>query len=206
MHVGPAGDDGLDPGNHDAIRPAFTHVDIRQRLGLLGRALGAVALAVGHGDADGEVVGLRVFDIGFQPLMAFAAGALGDPPSRFPQAIEGVVREIALGAAAILAGETHRFQLVEQVFPAAVDREEAVRRRAGQACGHHHFGVVWNIREVIGEAHGVDPGLQTGLIGHRGNQIAADVDARADLAQRLAILLGGHHHGAASFGLHDIRP
>ena len=65
-------------------------------------------------------------DIRLQPVVVFTAGPLGNPPGCFPQSVEGIVSEVALGAACVLASEPHRLQLVEQVLTAAVDGEKAV--------------------------------------------------------------------------------
>ena len=206
VHIGRPRHDGLHAGNHDAIRAPLAHMDIGQRLDLLRRAPGTVALAVGHSDADGEVMRLRVGDIGLEPVMALAAGALGDAPGRFPQPVERVVGQVALGAAAILAGEAHRLELVEQVLPAAIDREEAVDRIAGNSGRDHDLRGFGQERKIVGQPHRVDAGLQPGLIRHRGHQIAADINARGKAAQRFTIGFGGLEHGAGSPSAYNIRP
>jgi hypothetical protein len=73
VHVGPAGDDGLGAGNHDAVGAALDDMHVGIRVGLGVRPLRAVALGVGHGDADGEVGVADVLVVGLRPRQVLGA-------------------------------------------------------------------------------------------------------------------------------------
>src|SRR5581483_5486928 len=118
VHIGGAGDDGLRAPDDDAVGPAFGDVDVDVGVGLAARPDGAVALGVGHGDAQRQVVVLDVVDVVDEPLVTGGgrAGVLGVGHGRGGgQRVQPVVGEVALGAARLPADEAHRFQLLEEV-------------------------------------------------------------------------------------------
>ena len=98
-------------------------------VGLLVRAAAAVALGVGHGDAQRQVLVLHAVQVVEEAgrVLARAAGVV-DARGDLADGVERVVREVALGAAGFLADQAHGFQLVEQVGRAGVDVLQAVHR------------------------------------------------------------------------------
>ena len=69
MHIRRAGDDGLGPANDDTVGAAFLDVEIDIGIGLGARPLGPVALGIGHGDAQRQILGLDMLEIGLEALM-----------------------------------------------------------------------------------------------------------------------------------------
>ena len=106
----------------------------------------AVALAVGHGDAEGEVLSLNPVEVGEEALVQGAAGLLVDAPGGLVDGVEAVLGQVALGAAGVLADQPHRLQLVELVGGRAVDVEEAVNRVAGALLDRRHRLAVLLVR------------------------------------------------------------
>jgi hypothetical protein len=114
VHVGPAGDDGLGAGNHDAVGAAFDDMHVGIRIGLGVRPLGAVALGIGHGDADGEVGVADVFVVGLGAGEVLGAVFGVDRRRALQDAGHGVARQIALGAAGVAADQADRLELLQQ--------------------------------------------------------------------------------------------
>ncbi len=207
VHVGRAGHDRLGAGDHDAARVALDDVDVAVDIGLLVRAQAAVALGVGHRHAQREVLVLhpvqeleepgRVVRGAFRVVQA--RGDLAD-------GIHGVVGEIALRAAGLLAQQPHHFQLVQQVLGRGVDVAEAVDPLAAGVLHRRHQRLVFGLeREVVGEGDRVHARPQQGLVGDAFDAVAVDEDFRAQAAQRFAVLLAGHE-GRGGGGIHGLSP
>lgn len=176
------------------------HVDVG--VCLQARPLGAIALGVGHGDAEREVFILHAMQIGEETLRIIGAmcgvGALG----RLMERVERIMGEIALRAARGFADEPHRFQFREKIGRGLADMRHAVDGLAGRALpGGHQQTVFGRMSEVIGDADGVDAGSEQRLVGDARNRCSVNEHARPIGAQRLAIIGGGHQHGSLSLVL-----
>ena len=173
------------------------HVRIAHGLGM--GAARAVALAVGHGDAEGEILRLHAVEIGEEALVQGAARLLIDAPRRLVDRVEPVLSQIALGAAGVLADEAHRLQLVELVGGRAVDVEEAVDLGAGALLDRRHrMPVALVAREIVGEPERSHARPEARLVGDGGHLIAIDIDARREAPQRFPVFFAGHQHTASS--------
>ena len=82
VHVGRAGDDRLRPRDDDALGVPLDDVDVAVDVGLLVRPLAAVALGVGHGDAERQVLVLEVVQVGGEALAVVACRVVVDPRRR----------------------------------------------------------------------------------------------------------------------------
>ena len=200
MDIGRGGDNGLGAPDHDAAgaAPGDVHVGITYAAWACGTTR-AVALAVCHGDAEGEVLGLHPVQVGEKTLVQSAAGLLIDAPGRLMDGVEPVLRQVSLGAAGVLADEAHGLQLVELVGGGAVDVEEAVDLGA-RALLHrdHRVTVALLAREIVDEPQGRDTRPEAWLVGDGGDLVAVDIDARREAPQRLPVLFAGHQHPAPS--------
>ena len=85
---------------------------------------------------------------------------------RLKNAVQRVMREIALRAAAFLADEPHRLELVEQIGRALVDMQHAVDDLARRALPRRHQRLVLRlVREIVGDADAGNAGRQQRLVG-----------------------------------------
>jgi hypothetical protein len=122
VHIGRAGHDGLGARDDDAARIALDHVQVAVDIGLLVRPAAAVALGIGHGDAQGQVLVLHAVQVLMEARGVLGAAArVVDARRHLADGVERVVRQVALGAAGFLADQPHGLQLVEQVARAGVD-------------------------------------------------------------------------------------
>ena len=195
VHVGRAGDDRLGAADDDAARPAPGDVYI----GIPGRlpvgTARAVALAIGHGDAQGEVFRLDSVEIVEKAPVQVAPGFGVDPVGRLVDGVEAVLRQVALGTARVLADEAHRLELAQLVVGRAVDVEEAVDRRARALLDRRHrIPVVLRAREVVGQPDGGDAWREARLVGDGFDRRAVEPDPRRRAPERLPVILGGHEH------------
>ena len=197
VHIGGTCDDRLGARDDDAILPPLLDVDIGVAVFLLAGALRAVALGVRHGDAERQVAILRVVHIGEEALVIVGPVHVVGEPCRLEDAAESVMGEVALGASGYLAGEPHRFEFGEKVGGIPVDVHHAVHDPAGSMLARgHHLGVLGDVGEVVGDADGIDARPEDGRIRHAFDALAFDKDTRLVGAKRLAIVGGGHQHGA----------
>ena len=138
MHIGRAGDDRLGAPDDDAVGPALLDVEIDIAVDLLARAHGAVALGVGHRDAQRQVAVLNVVEIAEKALAVVGAVTIVGQPGRLEDAVQRVMRQIALRAAGRPADQTDRLELVEQIRRILVDVEHAVDGLARRALARRH--------------------------------------------------------------------
>jgi hypothetical protein len=152
------------------------------------RPLAAVAL----GDAAGQVLVLDAVHIGEKALTVLGAVRGVGLPRRLEDRVEGVVSEIALGAAAVLAQEPDRHELVEQVGARLIEMQHAVDGlAAGPLARQHQNLVLGGTSEIVGEPDRGDAGGQRRRIGGRFDRLSVDEDTRLVAAQRLAIFGDG---------------
>jgi hypothetical protein len=195
VHVGRTGDDGLGAADHDAA-PAVVHrialhdVHIAVRVALLEGASGAVALGVGHGHAQRQVLVLHTVQVVQEACGVFRGAArVVDAGADLADGVQRVVREVALRAAGLLANQAHGFELVEQVAAAHVDVRQPVDEPAtGVLHGSHQTGVFRLERVVVGEGDRVDAGLKCAFVGHAEHPPAIDKHGGVVAAQRFTVV------------------
>ena len=198
VHVGRAGHDRLGPGNDDAPAVALDDVHVAVDVGLLVRPLAAVALRVGHADADAQVLVLEIVQVGHEPLLVVRALVGVDARRRHDQGAEGVVHEIALGAAGLLAEDAHGLELVEEVGAAGVGVQHAVDGLAARRLHRQHDGRELAAQcHVVGDADRVDAGHQLRRVGDALDRLPVDPDPRLVAAQRLPVLPCVHQHAVS---------
>ncbi len=203
VHVGRAGHDRLGARDHDAPRIALDHMQVAVGVGLFVRPAAAVALGIGHGDAQGQVLVLHAVQV-VQEARGVLLGAAGvvDAGRDLADRVERVVREVALGAAGLLADQAHRLQLVEQVAGAGVDVGQPVHPlAAGVLHRRHQRRKPLLQRVVVGQGNGIDAGRQRRLVGHAVDLAAVDEYIRAISPQRFAKLRARHQRGGGG-GIH----
>jgi hypothetical protein len=111
--------------------------------------------------------------------------------------IQGVVRQVALGAAGLLAHQAHGLQLVEQVAAAHVDVAQAVDRPATGVLGGRHQPLVFGPqRVVVGQRDGIQARLQCALIGHGLDPPPVNEHRGTVAPQRFAVVCPGHQWSA----------
>ncbi len=170
------------------------HVGIRIGLGV--RAFRAVALGIGHGDADGEVGGADVLVISPGPGEVLGAVLGVDRGGALQDAGHGVAGQVTLGAAGVAADQAHGLELLQQLVAAMRHMQHAVVILAAVARGHaHQHGGVLAQGEVVTQADGIDAGQQRRLVGHAVHRAAIDIDLRLQAAQGFAVVGGSHQHG-----------
>ena len=204
MHIRCAGHDGLGARNDDAFDIALDDMQIAVDVRLLVRPPAAVALGVGHRNAQRQVLVLHAVQV-----IEKAGGVLGgaarvvDTGGHLADGVERVMRQVALGAAGFLTDQPHRFELVQQVAAAGVDVRQAVDAlAAGLLHGGHDRGVFFLQRVVVGQRNRIDAGAEAALVGHAVNLPAVKEDARPVAAQRFAEVVAGHQRGGGLRSIH----
>ncbi len=194
VHVRCTGDDGLGARDHDALAVALDDVHMGVEVGLLVRPPGAVALGVGHRDAERQVLVLHMGQVGRETgAVLGAASGVVDARTHLQQRVQAVVRQVALCTAGFLAQQAHGLELVEQVAGRLVDVQHAVDGLAALGLLRRHqrrHGRL--VREVVAEGQRVDARLQARCIGHRVDALAIHVHRRPVAAQRFAVVGAGH--------------
>ena len=199
MHIGRRSDDGLGARDHHAARLLADDVHIGVRIVLLVRAQAAIALRVGHGDADGQIAVLYVFEIGTQARVVFAAVGLVETMGELPGGVQTVHAQVTHGAAGFLADQPRVFELGQQILAAAIERQEAVDLSFARSVRRERERRMRRIQRVIvGHTDGVDAGREARLVGDAGDKRAIDVHPRRVAAQGFAILSAGHQHGVSA--------
>ena len=199
VHIGAAGHDGLGAADHNALAVALHHMHIGVGVGLLVRLLAAVAFGVGHGHADGQVVVLRMGQVGVEPCAVFG-GAPGvvDARHRLRQAVERIVRQVALGTAGFLAQQPHRFELVEQVASRLVEMQHAVDDALARGLGgQRHRRQLRPQGKVVGVGQCVHAGSQRGLVHHTADFATIHKHPGLVAPQRFAVVVTRHQGGTA---------
>ena len=115
------------------------------------------------------------------------------------QSVQCIMRKVALRAARFTANQAHRFQLRQQIIPAAIHMQHAIGKApaAFLRCRHQPC-VIRAMREIIGHANGIDSGCEQGFIRHTRHLAAIDENARLQRPERFPIISGSHQHGRAS--------
>jgi hypothetical protein len=130
--------------------------------------------------------------IGEKALVVLGAVRGIGSPRRLEERVEGIVREIALGAAAMFAQEADRLELVEQVGARLADMHHAIDGLAARPLARQHQDpVLGGKSEIIGEPDRGDAGGKRRRVDHRFDRLSVDEDARLVATQRLAIFGGG---------------
>ena len=160
-------------------------MQVAVHIGLLVWTLAAVALGIGHRDAQRQVLVLHAVQVIEKAGSVLRAAArVVDACRDLADGVQCIVHEIALGAAGFLADQAHGFQLVEQVTGAGVDVSEPVHALAAGLLHSRHDGRVLRLeRVVVGECDGVDAGAEGAFVGHAVHLAAIDEYVRLVLAQ-----------------------
>ena len=166
VHIGRARDDGLCAANDDAVTAPFLDVNVDVRIDLLAGPLGAIALGIGHRDAERQILILNIVKIGEEALAVVCAVPVVGPPRRLVDAVECIVSEIALRASGRPANQADSLKLIKQVLRGLVDVEHPVDRFSGCALPRcHDRQVLLAQRKVVGDAHGGDARREQRLVG-----------------------------------------
>ncbi len=199
VHIGGGGDDGLGAADHHAVGAPLLDVHVGVGIRLLVRPQGPVALAVGHGDSERQVLVLDLVQVVQEPLVQLRALVLVDPVGRLIDRVQRIVGQIALRAADLAAHQADRLQLVDQVLRRPADVQHPVDVLAGGVLlGKHERAVILLQRIVVGHADGVDAGPEPRLVGDALDPVAVTEDARRIAPERLAVFPGCHEHGLTS--------
>ena len=149
----------------------------------------AVALAVGHCDADRQIALVHVSQVGIEPRRIIGPFVLIDPMGRLQETIERIAGEIALRASRLLTNQPHRFQLVQQVRTRVRESNHAVDRVAARlTVGSHDRRELLAERIVVGESDRIHARTEQFVVSNRLDVPAPDVDVRLERPQRLPIL------------------
>jgi len=196
VHVGRAGDDRFRPANDHAILPALLDVHIDVAVLLLAGPERAVALRVCHGDAEREVLALDLMEIVQKALAVVRCIRIVGATGRLINAVQRIVREIALRAARRLADEAHGFEFGEKIGGVLADMNHAIDGLARcRLRRRHQLSMRLDMREVVGDADARDARREQRLVGDAVDLPSFDEDARAICPQRFPIIGGVHQHG-----------
>jgi hypothetical protein len=195
MHVGCAGHDRLGAPDDDAVRTALLDVHVDVRIDLLAGSLRAVALRIRHRYAERKVAVLNVVEIAEKALAVVGAVTIIGQLGRLEEAVQRVVRQVALRAARRPADRTYCLQLVEQVGRILVDVQHAVDGLARRALSRRHDRHVFPpVSEVVGHADTGHAGVEERFVRHALDGVAVHEHPRLVGAQRIAIVGGCHQH------------
>ena len=198
-----AGHVGLCAPDDDAVIPLFHHMDEQVGILLLAGPQAAVALHVGHGAGDHQVVLLHVLQILLEPLMVVGTHGLIDLVGDGVGGVHGVEAHAALIAGAGLLGDhPQHLHLLHQILGGLVDVGEAVDLLTGQVGGGgHQLLVLLHARQGVGHGGGVDVTTDEGVVdeGLGIQQLALQIDLDLPAAQAVFIFLGSFHGGSPYF-------
>ena len=189
MHVRCAGDDGLGAADHDALGIALHRVHIGVGVGLLVGLAAALALGVRHRHPQRQIGVLHMGQVGLEaiPVLTGAACVVYGG-HRLGQAIEGVLRQIALRAARFLAQQSHILELVEQVAAGLIEVQHAADLPAAvRLRGQGQRRPLRLERRIVGVGQRVDPRPQRRFIGHAGHFVPVHEHPRLQASQRFAV-------------------
>ena len=177
--------DRLGAGDDDAFCVALNDVDVHILIELLIGTLAAIALGICHRDTERHIFVLNLLQIDGEPS-AVLGGTLRviHLGHCLQDAIEGIVRQVALSAAGFLAEHADRFQLVQQVTGRFVDVQHAIDRLAGSRLLRQHQRCKGRVvRKVVGHCQGVDARLKRRCVSNRGDRLTIDIDSWFVLSQ-----------------------
>ena len=194
VHVGRCRHDRLGAADDDSLGVALDDVHVGVEVGLLVRLSAAVALGVGHRDAQAEVVVLDVREVGLESVaVLLAAAGVVDAGRHLRQGVQRVVRQVALGAAGFLAEQAHGFELVQEVAGRFVEVQHAVHAPAARCLhGGHQRSLGLIACEVVTDGKCVDARSQRRGIGYAVDALAVDVHHGPVAAQRFAVVVAAH--------------
>ena len=148
-----------------------------------------IALAVGHGDGESEIVRLRAVHVREEPCLVIGAFVLVDAVRGLKDGAEGVAAEIAHRAARLLADDTDGLELVEQVGAGGGDVQHPVHGLPGGLLRRrHHRREHRAQREVVRQADGVDAGREPRFVSDGLDGVAVDVHVRPVAPERFAVI------------------
>ena len=118
--------------------------------------------------------------------------------------VEGVVREVALGATGFLADQSHRLELVEQVAAAGIDVRQTVDQFAAGVLHRRHDGRVAGLQGVVvGQRNGIDTGRKAWLVGYAGHSLSVQKNPGFVASKRLTEIVAGHQIGDRLGCIHE---
>ena len=163
------------------------------------RLLAAVALRVGHRHAERQVTILHIGQIRGEAFAVLRGSpCVVDVCHGLKDAVQGIVGEVTLGAAGLLAQHADGLQLVQKVTGGFVDVEHPTHDAVAAVLGRQRDGFQRFVEGVVvGEGQRIYAGAQHWLVGHALDQSAIDIHDGLALAKRLAVLLAGHQVGTA---------
>ena len=123
-----------------------------------------------------------------------AVGSVG-ARGRLIEPVQRVMREIALGAAALAAQQAHGFELRKQIVARSVDMQHPVHDAPGGVLPRRHQrGGLGGEGGVVGEPDRGDPGCEQRLVGDALHRSPVHEHARPEAAERFPVIRGGHQH------------
>ena len=194
MGVQNAGLVRLRAADHDAVGTALHHAQEQIRILLGMRRLAAVALRVGHGSVDGQVVLLTVHHELLEILMIVGAVLFIYLVGGGEHGVEGVHADAALEAGGgHLAAQPLHLHLVPQVVGGLMDMGETVDTRSGIGGDHgHQILILRHLGQIIGHTDGVQGRTQDGIFGGIFDLLTEHIDLHVDLLDGFDVLLACH--------------
>jgi len=147
--------------HHDPVVALLDQVKVNIRFILLRGPLPAIALGVGDGAGDGQVLRLGHLEPVVEALVVLRAQGLVHFPCRRSQGVEGIAADAAVVAGAHgLAGQKGHLLAHVQIVDIAGHVEIAVDGLTGQVgFGHHDSLVLGLLRQIVDRRIGHDHGL-----------------------------------------------
>ena len=155
---------------------------------------GTVALGVGHGAVNGQVVLGGILHELHKVLVIVGAVSLVALIGGGKQGVKGVHAYAALEAGGgLLAAQALHLNLLDEVLGALVDVGEAVDAGAGIGGNHsHQVLILGHLGQVVGHTDGVERRTQNGALGGVIVSLTEHIDLHFDLLNAFDILFACH--------------
>ena len=184
----------LGAADHDAVGTALHHMQEQIGILLSVRCLTAVALGIGHGAVDGQIVPLTVYHKLLEVFVIVGAVFLIHLIGSGEYSIEGVHTHAALEAGGgHLAAQALHLHLVAQIVSGLMDMGETVDPLSGIGGDHgHQILILRHLGQIIGHADGVQGRTQDRIFGGIFDLLAEHIDLHIDLLDGFDVLLACH--------------
>ena len=185
---------GLGAADYDTVGAALHNTQEHIRIYLCMGRQGTVALGVGHGAVNGQVVLGGILHELHKVLMVVGAVSLVTLIGGGEQGVKGVHAYAALEAGCgLLAAQALHLYLLDEVLGALVDVGEAVDAGAGVGGNHgHQVLILGHLGQVVGHTDGVERRTQNGALGGVIVSLTEHIDLHFDLLNAFDILFACH--------------